>query len=71
MKWKLTNNDRMLTLTEATELEIDQLNLTFKRQTELLENQITFFSQCIDTLDRLGFSIKNKIQVEEFNHKNF
>ena len=41
------------------------------RQTDLLENQITFFSQCVDTLDRLGFSIKNKIQVEEFNHKNF
>lgn len=41
------------------------------RQTDLLENQITFFSQCVDTLDRLGFSIKNKIQVEEFNQKNF
>jgi hypothetical protein len=41
------------------------------RQTDLLENQVTFFSQCVDTLDRLGFSIKNKIQVEEFNHKNF
>ena len=41
------------------------------RQTDLLENQITFYSQCVDTLDRLGFSIKNKIQVEEFNHKNF
>ena len=25
----------------------------------------------VDTLDRLGFSIKNKIQVEEFNQKNF
>ena len=34
MKWKLTNNDRILTLTEATELEIDQLTLTFRRQTD-------------------------------------
>lgn len=41
------------------------------RQTELIENQISYFQQCIETLDKLGFSIKNKIQVEEFNHKNF
>jgi len=33
MKWTLTHNDRILTLTEATEMEIDQLNLTFKKQT--------------------------------------
>lgn len=41
------------------------------RQTEILENHINYFSQCIDTLDKLGFAVKNKIQVEEFNHKNF
>lgn len=41
------------------------------RQTELLENHINYFSQCVDTLDRMGFSIKNKIQVEEFKQKNF
>jgi hypothetical protein len=41
------------------------------RQTELIENQISYFQQCIETLDKLGFSIKNKIQVEEFNHRNF
>jgi hypothetical protein len=41
------------------------------RQTELIENQVSYFQQCIDTLDKLGFAVKNKIQVEEFNHKNF
>ena len=32
MQWQLTHNDRILTLTEATEMEIEQLNLTFKKQ---------------------------------------
>ena len=41
------------------------------RQTELLENHINFFSQCIETMDKLGFAVKNKIQVEEFNQRNF
>ena len=39
------------------------------RQTELLENHINWYSQCIDTLDKLGFSIKNRIQIEELNSK--
>ena len=39
------------------------------RQTELLENHISWYSQCIDTLDKLGFAVKNKIQVEELNSK--
>jgi hypothetical protein len=37
------------------------------RQTDLLENQISFYSQCIETLDKMGFAIKNKIAVEEIN----
>jgi hypothetical protein len=41
------------------------------RQTELLENHINYFVQCTDTLDKLGFAVKNKIQVEEFNQRNF
>mgnify|MGYP002628123565 CR=1 FL=1 len=41
------------------------------RQTELLENHINFFQQCNDTLDKMGFSIKNFISIEEFKHKNF
>ena len=32
MKWTLTHNDKMLTLTEASSLEIDQLNLSFERE---------------------------------------
>lgn len=39
------------------------------RQSELLDNHISWFSQCIDTLDKLGFSIKNKIHLEEINAK--
>lgn len=32
MNWTLTHNDKFLTLTEATELELDQLNLSFRKQ---------------------------------------
>lgn len=32
MKWSLTHNDKILTLIEATSLEIDQLNLTFEKE---------------------------------------
>lgn len=39
------------------------------RQTDLLEAQVGYYTQCIDTLDKMGFAIKNKIQVEEFNSK--
>lgn len=39
------------------------------RQTELLENQISYYSQCIDTLDRMGWAIKNKIMIEELKYK--
>lgn len=39
------------------------------RQTELLENHINWYNQCIDTLDKLGFSIKNRIQIEEIKLK--
>lgn len=42
------------------------------RQTELLENQINFYSQCIETLDKMGFAIKSKITIEEINdRRNF
>lgn len=32
MKWTLTHNDKILTLTEATEMEIEQLNLSFEKE---------------------------------------
>ena len=41
------------------------------RQTELLDNQILFFNQCIETVDKMGFAIRNRIYIEEFHHKNF
>jgi len=41
------------------------------RQTELLENHINYFQQCIDTMDKLGFAVKNRITVEEINARNF
>ena len=65
-----TQHDIRLDYREINQFIDSDMSLRI-RQTDLLENQITFFSQCVDTLDRLGFSIKNKIQVEEFNHKNF
>jgi len=37
------------------------------RQTDLLENQIEWYKQCIDTLDRMGWAIKNKIAIEQIN----
>ena len=65
-----TQHDVRLDYREITQfVESDSALRT--RQTELLENHINYFSQCIETLDKLGFSIKNKIQVEEFNQRNF
>ena len=32
MEWNLTHNDKILTLVSATEMEIEQLNLTFERE---------------------------------------
>jgi hypothetical protein len=40
------------------------------RQTNLLENQLTFYTQCIETLDRMGYSIKNVVSIAEMNHRN-
>jgi hypothetical protein len=39
------------------------------RQVELLESQINYYQQCIETLDKMGFAVKNKISVEEINMK--
>jgi len=41
------------------------------RQTELLESQVSFFQQCVETLDKMGFSIKNRIQIEEINQRAY
>jgi hypothetical protein len=65
-----TQHDVRLDYREITQfVESDSALRT--RQTEILENHISYFSQCIDTLDKLGFAVKNKIQVEEFNQKMY
>lgn len=65
-----TQHDVRLDYREITQfVESDSALRT--RQTEILENHINFFQQCIETLDKLGFAVKNKIQVEEFNQKMY
>jgi hypothetical protein len=42
------------------------------RQTDLLDAQVNYYTQCIDTLDKMGFAIKAKITIEEINdRRNF
>jgi hypothetical protein len=65
-----TNHDVRLDYREINQF-IDSDMAMRTRENELLESQISFFNQCIETLDRMGFSIKNRIQIEELNQKNF
>jgi len=39
------------------------------RQIDMLETQIEFYSKCVDTLDRLGWSVKNRITIAELNNR--
>jgi len=39
------------------------------RQLDMLETQIEYYSKCIDSLDRLGWSIKNRITIAELNNR--
>ena len=32
MQWELTHNDQILALTEATEMELEQLKITFTKE---------------------------------------
>ena len=63
-----THHDVRLDFREINEFISSDMSLRI-RQTDLLENQISFCSQCIDTLDRMGFAIKNRITVEEINNR--
>jgi hypothetical protein len=65
-----TNHDVRLDYREINQF-IDSDMALRTRENELLESQISFFNQCIETLDRMGFSIKNRIQIEELNQKNY
>jgi hypothetical protein len=61
-----TQHDVRLDYREINEFISSDMSLRI-RQTDLLESQMTFYSQCIDTLDRMGFAIKNRLQIEEIN----
>jgi hypothetical protein len=61
-----TQHDVRLDYREINEFINSDMSLRI-RQTDLLESQMTFYSQCIDTLDRMGFAIKNRLQIEEIN----
>jgi hypothetical protein len=61
-----TQHDVRLDYREINEFINSDMSLRI-RQTDLLESQMTFYSQCIETLDRMGFAIKNRLQIEEIN----
>lgn len=63
-----TQHDVRLDYREINEFIASDMSLRI-RQTDLLENQSNFCSQCIETLDKMGFAIKNKITVEELNSR--
>ena len=62
------NHDVRLDYREINQFVASDMALR-TRQTELLQSQIDYYQQCIETLDKMGFSIKNKIAVEEINMK--
>jgi len=37
----------------------------FKLQVRLLETHVTFYQDCIKTLDNMGFAIRNRIRLED------
>jgi hypothetical protein len=61
-----TQHDVRLDYREINEFINSDMSLRI-RQTDLLESQMTFYSQCIETLDRMGFAIKNRLHIEEIN----
>jgi hypothetical protein len=63
-----TQHDVRLDYREINQFIASDMSLR-TRQTDLLESQISYYQQCIETLDKMGFAVKNKIQVEEFNSK--
>lgn len=48
--------------------KVDMVNADlyfYRRQLGLLESQVDFFKECINTLDKMGFAIKNRVNFEE------
>jgi len=64
-----TGHDVRLDWKEVNEYINADMSLRI-RQTDMLDGQISWCTQCIDTLDKMGFAIKNRISTEEMNYKN-
>lgn len=63
-----TQHDVRLDYKEINEFINSDMSLRI-RQTELIENQINYYKDCIDTLDKLSFAVKNKLIIEEINDR--
>jgi hypothetical protein len=64
-----TQHDVRLDYREINEFINSDMALRI-RQTDLIDNQITFCAQCIDTLDKMGFAIRNRISIAEMDFKH-
>jgi hypothetical protein len=64
-----TQHDVRLDYREINEFINSDMALRI-RQTDLLDNQINFCAQCIDTLDKMGFAIRNRISIAEMDFKH-
>ena len=63
-----TQHDLRLDYREINEFINSDMALRI-RQTEIIDNQISFCTLCIETLDRMGFSIKNRISIAEMDYR--
>jgi hypothetical protein len=57
-----TNHDVRLDHREIMEYIKSDMSLR-SRETGLIENQISYYKQAVETLDKMGFAIKNKIII--------
>ena len=57
-----TNHDVRLDHREIMEYIKSDMSLR-SRETGLIENQISYYKQAVETLDKMGFAIKNKITI--------
>jgi hypothetical protein len=68
LEYYKTQHEVRLDWKEVNEYVNSDMSLRI-RQTDLLDNQINYYSQCIETLDKMGFAIKAKITIEEINDR--
>jgi gluconate kinase len=55
-----TNHDVRLQHNEIMEYIMSDMSLRI-REASLIENQISYYKQAIETLDKMGFAIKNRV----------